>query len=156
MRIVYCGVGRLQNKDPLDAAAQDYAQRLGRYTRFELKLVEANKRASQPDAVVCAQEATRLLAGVPDRAHHVALDEHGTQLRTDALAAVLQGWMNSGRDVVLFQGGATGLAPAVLQQCSLHWGLSALTLPHRLARVVALEALYRAFTLLRGEPYHRA
>jgi 23S rRNA (pseudouridine1915-N3)-methyltransferase len=92
----------------------------------------------------------------PSNAHRVALHETGKLLTTEQLAARVQGWLNSGRDVVFFQGGPSGLDPGLLKDVNEQWSLSPLTLPHRMARVVAIEALYRAFTILRGEPYHRA
>lgn len=156
MKLVLAGVGPLQRKDVLDQAAQDYAGRLGHYVKFELSLVEpVARRPGSTDETVEKQEAARLLKAAP-RARQVALDEHGTLLSTEQLARRVAAWLNGGRDVVLYQGGPTGLDADLLNQCDERWSLTPLTLPHRLARVVALEALYRAFTVLRGEPYHRA
>ncbi len=157
MRITLLGVGSLSAKDHLDLAAQDYASRLTHYARFELKTVDAAPRKStaQDDAAE-RTEAERLRKLFPTGAHIVALHETGKLHTTVQLSARLQGWLNAGRDVVLLQGGPSGLHPELLKSCAEQWSLSPLTLPHRMARAVALEALYRAFTVLRGEPYHRA
>ena len=156
MKITLAGMGELSRKDPLDAAAQDYAERLSHYCRFDLRVSEASVRKATPDETVRKLEAERLLKGVPPGAHRVALDERGTLHTTEKLAVRVQQWLNAGRDVVIFQGGATGLDAGLVASCAEKWSLSPLTLPHRMARVVALEALYRAFTVIRGEPYHRA
>ncbi|MBI5496562.1 MAG: 23S rRNA (pseudouridine(1915)-N(3))-methyltransferase RlmH [Deltaproteobacteria bacterium] len=155
MRIVLAGVGPVSKKDFLDQAAQDYAERLTHYARFELRTVEASARRGGGEPVE-RLEADKLRKVAPPGAHAVALQVTGRQYTTEQLAARLQAWLNAGRDVVLYQGGPTGLDGELLRACVEQWSLSTLTLPHRLARVVALEALYRAFTVLRGEPYHRA
>lgn len=156
MKLTYAGVGALSKKEPLDLAAQDYAGRLEHYVRFELKLLDAGARKNAPDPVVQKDEAERLLKCAAPNALRISLDEHGKLLTTVQLADMLSRWMQGGRDVVIFQGGATGLEAGLLKSCASSWSLSPLTLPHRMARVVALEALYRAATLLKGEPYHRA
>jgi 23S rRNA (pseudouridine1915-N3)-methyltransferase len=71
------------------------------------------------------------------------------------LARRLARWQARGQDVALVIGGADGLAPAVLERAAERLSLSRLTLPHRLARLVLVEQLYRAVTILRGEPYHK-
>ena len=64
-------------------------------------------------------------------------------------------WRDEGRSVVILVGGSHGLAPELLHEAREHWSLGPLTLPHELARVVAYEQLFRAWTILRGEPYHK-
>ena len=156
MRMVFAGVGPLSPKDALDKAAQTYADRLTHYVRFELRTVDAaaGKNSSSENAE--RKEGERLYKLMPPNAHRVALHETGKLHTTVQLSTRLQGWLNTGRDVVFFQGGPTGLDAVLLKDANEQWSLSPLTLPHRLARVVALEALYRAFTVLKGEPYHKA
>lgn len=154
--MVFAGIGPLSHKDMLDAAAQDYADRLTHYVRFELKTAAPLPRKTSSSDSVERLEAERLYKLAPPSCHRVALHETGKLHTTVQLSARLQGWLNAGRDVVFFQGGPSGLDVTLLKDCNEQWSLSPLTLPHRLARVVALEALYRAFTVLRGEPYHRA
>jgi 23S rRNA (pseudouridine1915-N3)-methyltransferase len=86
----------------------------------------------------------------------VLLDEHGTRLDTPQLAQRLAFWLGDGRDVALLVGGPDGLAPAIKAGADESLRLSDLTLPHALVRVLLAEALYRAWTLHTGHPYHRA
>jgi 23S rRNA (pseudouridine1915-N3)-methyltransferase len=86
----------------------------------------------------------------------VVLDERGEHLRSEALAAKVAGWeMHGPRDFALLVGGADGHAAELLQAAGWKWSLSQLTLQHELALVVALEQLYRAYTIKAGMPYHR-
>ncbi|WP_142811563.1 23S rRNA (pseudouridine(1915)-N(3))-methyltransferase RlmH [Tepidiphilus olei] len=101
------------------------------------------------------REAERLRAQIPTGARLVALDERGVDLNTKQLADRLQSWRHDGRDVALLIGGPDGLDPTLLQSADETVRLSSLTLPHALARVVLIEALYRAWSLTTGHPYHR-
>ena len=94
--------------------------------------------------------------GVGDGDHCVALDPGGKAWSTERLAAKLAEWMAAGPDLALLVGGPEGLAQACLEQAEGSWSLSPLTLPHPLVRVVVAEQLYRAWSLLRKHPYHRA
>ena len=135
-------------------AAGEYAERLRRMLRFELvELPEAKRFAGTPRAK--EEEGAALLARVDPREHVVALDERGKEYTSQELARRVEAWLGAGRDVALLVGGADGLAPAVLARAGERLALSRMTLPHRLARVVLLEQLYRAMAILRGEPYHK-
>jgi 23S rRNA (pseudouridine1915-N3)-methyltransferase len=135
-------------------AAAEYAARLGRYVRFELvELPEARKHAGTPRAK--EEEGASLLARIDPREHVVALDERGKEYTSVELARRVEAWLGAGRDLALVIGGSDGLSPEVLERAGEKVALSRLTLAHRLARVVLLEQLYRAMTILRGEPYHK-
>ena len=135
-------------------AVEEYLGRLSRTLKLELtELPEARKHAGTPQAK--EEEGATLLAKVRPGERLVALDEHGEQPTSLELARRLARWQSLGQDVVLVIGGADGLAPAVLARAQEKLSLSRLTLPHRLARVLLLEQLYRAVTILRGEPYHK-
>ena len=135
-------------------AAAEYAERLGRYVRFELvELPEARKHAGTPRAK--EEEGAALLARVDPREHVVALDERGKEYTSVELARRVEAWLGASRDVALVIGGSDGLSPDVLARANEKMALSRMTLAHRLARVVLLEQLYRAMTILRGEPYHK-
>jgi 23S rRNA (pseudouridine1915-N3)-methyltransferase len=141
-------------KGALEEAARDYRQRLERSFRVEETFVRA-ARGDDPRAGL-AQEGERIVAGVRDRDHLVALDRTGTILSSEALAQRLSVWMQSGHGAVVFAlGSASGLAESVLERADERWSFGPLTLPHDLARVVLWEQLYRALTILRGEPYHK-
>lgn len=139
------------------AAAADYAGRLPREWRFEQVEVPVATRGKNPDiARLKAAEGEKMLKAVPDGAAVIAFDERGEQLTTTQWAAALQRWQQDGDTVCLLIGGPDGLAPECLSRARHKWGLSKLTLPHALARVLVLEQLYRAHSLLVGHPYHRA
>ncbi|MGQ0833893.1 MAG: 23S rRNA (pseudouridine(1915)-N(3))-methyltransferase RlmH [Gammaproteobacteria bacterium] len=132
----------------VDAACTDYLKRFGRDTR--ISLVEIASRAAS-----AKQESERLLAALEEREYIVALDEHGRELTTRELATWLEARRADGRDLAFVIGGADGLAPEVRARADFQLALSRLTLPHALARVLLIEQLYRAHTLLANHPYHR-
>jgi len=135
-------------------AVEEYAKRLARYVRFELvELPEARKHAGTPRAK--EEEGAALLARLDPREHVVALDERGKEYTSVELARRVEAWQGQGRDVALLVGGSDGLAPEVLARAQEKLSLSRFTLAHRLARLVLVEQLYRAMTILRGEPYHK-
>jgi 23S rRNA (pseudouridine1915-N3)-methyltransferase len=135
-------------------AVDEYAGRLARCTRFELvEVPEARKLAGTPRAR--EEEGAALLARLGPRDRVIALDERGDQVTSVELADRLRRWLASGQDLAFLVGGADGLAPDVLARAQERLALSRLTLMHRLARLVLLEQLYRAFTIVRGEPYHK-
>lgn len=153
MRIRVLAVGR--DRSGLYAPAiEEYAARLSRQLKFELAEVpEARKLAGTPRAR--EEEGASLLAKLPPRERVVALDERGEELTSLAFADRVRRWQERGQDVTLVIGGSDGLAPEVLARADEKLALSRLTLAHRLARLVLVEQLYRAMTILRGEPYHK-
>ena len=96
-----------------------------------------------------------MLRAIPESAHVVALTVDGQSWSTRALAARLQRWMEGGVPVCLLVGGPDGLSPRVLERADECWSVSPLTLPHGLIRPLIAEAVYRAWTLTQGHPYHR-
>ena len=153
MKIRLISVGR-DRSGLFEPAVQEYAGRLSHYCRFELVELPEARKARDPAGAV-AEEGAAILARLKPGEALVALDEHGKPLTSRALADYLGKLMSSGRDAALVVGGAEGLAEPVRARAGLILSLSAMTLPHRLARLLMAEQLYRAFTLLRGEPYHR-
>lgn len=141
-------------RGPLEEAARDYRRRLERAFRIEETFVRPSRGDDRKVALV--QEAERLVATLRKRERLIALDRTGTELSSEALAKRLAIWMQSGHTAVVFAlGSASGLAPSVLEAAHERWSFGPLTLPHDLARVVLWEQLYRALTILRGEPYHK-
>jgi 23S rRNA (pseudouridine1915-N3)-methyltransferase len=135
-------------------AADDYARRLKRYvTIHEYEVREASRAPNA--ATQLAEEAKRVDARVAAGAAVVALTRDGAGWSSRDLAAQLDRWLIASRPVTLVIGGSNGLDPSLLARAHSRWSLGPLTLPHELARVVVLEQLYRAFTILRGEPYHK-
>jgi 23S rRNA (pseudouridine1915-N3)-methyltransferase len=147
------------NRQPewVDTGADDYAQRLRGRCTLELKTIPlARRTASTPVERAVEDEGQRLLAQLPAGAHVVALLETGKPWSTKDLAAKLDSWMQRGAPVAFLVGGPDGLSPACVERANERWSLSNLTLPHGLVRVIASEALYRAWSLLENHPYHRA
>ena len=153
MRIRIVAVGK--DRSGLYApAVEEYARRLARYARFELvEVQEARKHAGTPRAK--DEEGETLLAKLGDRERVVALDERGEEETSVAFARRVAKWLERGQDVALVIGGSDGLAEAVKARAAETIALSRMTLAHRLARLVLAEQLYRAFTILRNEPYHK-
>jgi 23S rRNA (pseudouridine1915-N3)-methyltransferase len=139
MRYRVVAVGRVRNA-ALRAACDDYLERLRHYTRVEEREVK---------------DEARVLEGVPEGSRLVALSRSGEEWTSQQLAEWTARWEMDGRDVALAIGGADALPEPVLRQAERVWSLSRLTLPHELARVVLYEQLYRAYTIRRGEAYHR-
>ena len=155
MRLLLAAVGQ-RLPAWADAAYADFAKRFPPELRLELKAIKAEPRSSgKTPAQMMAAEALRLDAALPKGIRRVVLDEHGTRLTSIQLAERLRFWLADGRDVALLMGGPDGLDAALKASADETWRLSDLTLPHALARVLLAEALYRAWSLTAGHPYHR-
>jgi len=154
MKLLVLAVGQRQPAWA-DAAWADFAKRFPPEMRLELKAVKAEPRSGRSPAQCMAAEAQRLEAGLPKGARRVVLDEAGTRRSTAQLAERLGAWRGEGRDVALLIGGPDGLDAALKGSADETLRLSDLTLPHAFVRVLLAEALYRAWTLLQGHPYHR-
>jgi 23S rRNA (pseudouridine1915-N3)-methyltransferase len=147
------------NRQPgwVDAGYAEYAERLRGRCTLDLKVLPlARRTASTPSDRALADEGARMARAIPSGAHVVALAENGKPWSTKELAARLERWSERGAPVALLLGGPDGIGPEALVGAAERWSLSPLTLPHGLARVVAAEALYRAWSLLQNHPYHRA
>jgi 23S rRNA (pseudouridine1915-N3)-methyltransferase len=139
-----------------DQAWDDFAKRFPVEMRLELKALKAEPRTSGKTPAQCmAAEALRIEAAMPKGARRIVLDERGTRLTTVAMAQQMDAWRGEGRDVAIIIGGPDGLDPAVKAKADQTWRLSDLTLPHAFVRVLLAEALYRAWSVMVGHPYHR-
>jgi 23S rRNA (pseudouridine1915-N3)-methyltransferase len=158
MKLLVVAIGQRQPAWA-DAAWADFAKRFPPEMRLELKALKAEPRSGGKTAAQCMDaEAARIEAALAKEAkgaRHVVLDEFGTRRSTAQLAERVQAWRGEGRDTVLLIGGPDGLAPALKATADETLRLSDLTLPHAFARVILAEALYRAWTLATGHPYHR-
>jgi 23S rRNA (pseudouridine1915-N3)-methyltransferase len=139
MRYHVVAVGRIRHA-ALRTACDEYLSRLRHYARVEEREVK---------------DEARLPEAIPGEARLVALSRKGESWSSTELSQRTERWDQDGRDVAFAIGGADGLPAAILARAESIWSLSALTFPHELARVLVLEQLYRAFTIRRGEPYHR-
>lgn len=145
------------NEDWHPQAIHSYLKRLGPFAKVEMiELKEGQKGSAKPDeAKTRAVEAEQLRKSIPKGATTVVLDETGKNLSSLELAAKLESWTEGGRPVVFLVGGSWGLDPSVRQEADFVLSLGKQTLPHLLARIVLLEQLYRAETILNGKIYHK-
>lgn len=154
MKLLVVAVGQRQ-PGWADEAWDDFAKRFPPEMRLELKAVKAEPRAGRSATQCMAAEAARIEAALPRGARRVLLDERGTRHTSAQLAERLAFWRGDGRDVAFVIGGPDGLDAALKSTADETLRLSDLTLPHAFARVLLVEALYRAHSLLEGHPYHR-
>jgi len=142
-----------------DTAWTDFAKRFPPEMRLELKALKAEPRSGGKTAAQCmAAEAQRFEAALQTcgrGVRRIVLDEHGSRHTSASLAERLSLWRGDGRDAALLIGGPDGLDAALKASADETLRLSDLTLPHAFARVLLAEALYRAWSLLEGHPYHR-
>jgi len=125
-------------------------------TSLELVEVKAEARSSGKSvAQMLAAEAMRIRAALPKGARVIALDERGKDMSTCGLAVQLEAWMQERGALAFLIGGADGLDAALKKSAAMQLRLSAMTLPHGLARVLLAEQLYRALSIIGGHPYHR-
>ena len=158
MRIVVAAVGRLK-RGPESDLAERYRERAVKSGRGiglrSLEVVEiAESRAREPQRRML-EESIALANVIPKDAATVLLDPRGETLDSNGFTTRLRGWNDGGRDVAFVIGGPDGLAPTLSDQADLHLAFGALTWPHQLVRIMLLEQIYRAVTILSGHPYHR-
>ena len=131
----------------------EYAKRLSR--ELPLELIEVAAKSRDP-ARAMSEEGAALLAAIPKGARVVALDGRGKAWSSEELAQQLARWRMQGKDLAFLIGGADGFASTVLDRADQKWSLGPATLPHPLVRIVVVEQIYRAASLLANHPYHRA
>jgi 23S rRNA (pseudouridine1915-N3)-methyltransferase len=147
-------VGKIKTKH-WRSAQQEYEKRLRRYTTFDLKEVKDFVGRGSPDAVAMQKEGELLLKGAAQANRLILLSPDGQQMTSPGLAKWLrQGIVNNGRLAFLI-GGPLGFSDEVVAAGHEQLALSPLTFTHELARVIFMEQLYRAFTILNGEKYHK-
>ncbi len=152
MKVFVISVGR-DRSGFFAPAAEDYLARIARWAKVQAVELKASPASG---AKARSEEALAILRATPPKTELVVLDEAGTGMSTEAFAQWLGGQRDKGRDVAFAIGGDDGLAPSLCDHAAWKLSLSPMTLPHRLARVVLAEQLYRAFSILHGTPYHRA
>lgn len=132
-----------------------YASRLVHYVPFAVKeLPELKGVGSLSRNQIKEREGELLLKAVKPSDNVILLDEHGSEYTSLEFSARLQRWLSAGKDLVFVIGGAYGFSPQVYARADGKLSLSKMTCSHQLVRTVFAEQLYRAFTILNGEPYH--
>jgi 23S rRNA (pseudouridine1915-N3)-methyltransferase len=149
LRIV--ALGKAKEHAPID----EYITRLKPYAKVGLlEIPEEPFRDISEKEKIQEKEARKLLKHIPDGSFVIALHEHGKEYTSEKLAAFLKEKSAQGDVITFLIGGPLGWHESVLQRAHLHLSLSRLTLPHQLARIVLLEQLYRAATIINGKQYH--
>lgn len=156
MNIRIVAVGKLKEKF-WKAAVEEYAKRLGAYTKFEIVEVSDRDPAKCGGESKAMQfEATDILKAIPESAHVILLAIDGKQYSSESFAKHFESLMSSGISSFCFViGGSTGVDSSVKMRANETFSFGKITLPHNLARVVLIEQLYRTFKIIKNEPYHK-
>jgi 23S rRNA (pseudouridine1915-N3)-methyltransferase len=160
MRVVVIAIGRLK-QGPERELAERYRERfddIGRKLGFRgLEIHEIAESRARDTATRMAEEAAAISALIPEKYLLVALDEHGENVDSAAFARNLGRWRDQSVANTIFTiGGADGLSPDLQRKAKLRIAFGSATWPHQMVRVMLLEQIYRAATILAGHPYHRA
>ncbi len=154
MRVIIAAVGKPKDRH-LAAAIEEYETRAARYWPLDvIEVREGSGRGIDP-GLAKDREGTRLLERIPTTAMVLVCDELGDRLTSAEFATVVAGARDNARDVAFIIGGAFGVAASVRGRATRTIQLAPWTLPHEMARLVLAEQLYRAGTIVRGEPYHK-
>ena len=154
MKVTLLVVGKTTDVH-IETLIQEYQKRLAHYIPFALQVIPELKNTKALTAEQQKQaEGELILRATTPATDLILLDEHGKEFRSIEFADYIQKRMSSGRDVVFVVGGPYGFSEAVYQRASGKISLSKMTFSHQMVRLFFVEQLYRAMTILRGEPYH--
>jgi len=159
MQIRVIAVGKIKEKF-LQEGIAEYEKRLRSYAKLQIIEIPDEKRPASAspatESAAIEKEGERILAAIPDGSYLVALDVKGQGWSSEHLATSLGAWELAGKNPLVFViGGDLGLSRVVLSRSDLHLSLSQMTFTHPIARFLLMEQIYRAFRILRGEPYHK-
>jgi 23S rRNA (pseudouridine1915-N3)-methyltransferase len=154
MRLVVAVVGKARNA-ALGDAIRDYEKRAARYWPLDVHEVREERATGIPVDRVKEREGARLAEKIPPRAQTVACEVGGKSLSSEQFADFLRSAREQDRDVAFLVGGAFGIDPDIARASNMKLSLAPWTLPHEIARLVLVEQIYRAGTIVRGEPYHK-
>lgn len=154
MKITFVAVGSVKKSSIVEASA-DYLKRIKRYAPVDMiEVKDEGASLKMPREDVLRKEGQRILSALGQGGYTVVLADSGSSMTSAAFSKFIEGLMNQGRKTVSFVvGGAYGLHKDVYERADLVLSLSAMTLPHDLARLFLYEQVYRAFTIMKGEPY---
>lgn len=155
MRITILAVGG-KMPDWVTTGYENYSKRLPREFQLHLKEIPLAVRSKNSDIVKAKEKEGRsILDAIPKGDKVIALEVTGRSYSTEKLASLVSEWQMEGDNISLLIGGPDGLSQACLQAADLKWSFSDLTLPHPLVRIVLVEQLYRAWTIIANHPYHK-
>jgi 23S rRNA (pseudouridine1915-N3)-methyltransferase len=159
MQVHIIAVGKIKEKY-LQLGILEYEKRLRPYAKLHIVELPEEKRpvsaSSSIEAAAIEKEGERICAAIPNGSFVIALDVRGVSWSSEELADAFREWELAGKNqIAIVIGGDLGLSPAVLSRSDLRLSLSKMTFTHPMARLLLLEQVYRAFRILRGEPYHK-
>ena len=139
----------------LQTMIDDYQQRLKHYIPFDIIVIpELRNAKALSEAQQKEQEGIEILRRITPATDLILLDEHGQERRSIEYAQWIQKKMAAGRDIIFVIGGPYGFSPAVYERANNKISLSQMTFSHQMVRAIFAEQIYRAFTIIKGEPYH--
>ncbi|MCX6684329.1 MAG: 23S rRNA (pseudouridine(1915)-N(3))-methyltransferase RlmH [Methanoregula sp.] len=159
MQVHIIAVGKIKEKY-LQLGISEYEKRLRPYVKLQIIEISEEKRPASTSTAIVSEakekEGERILAVIPEGSYVIALDVQGQSWSSEELAGAFRRWELAGQNHLAFViGGDLGLSPAILTRSDLRLSLSKLTFTHTMARLLVMEQVYRAFRILRGEPYHK-
>ncbi|MFW6237915.1 MAG: 23S rRNA (pseudouridine(1915)-N(3))-methyltransferase RlmH [Halanaerobiales bacterium] len=159
MNINIIGVGKIREKY-VEKGIDDFVERLKHYCDLNLIEVDGEKVPKNPSGAqiqqVKAEEGRRILEKIPERDYIIALSVKGKPMTSEGLAKSLQNLQNRSISSISFLvGGALGLSEEVMEEADYTLSLSHMTFTHQMIRLILLEQIYRAFKIMKGEPYHK-
>ncbi|MFL6230587.1 MAG: 23S rRNA (pseudouridine(1915)-N(3))-methyltransferase RlmH [Pyrinomonadaceae bacterium] len=153
MRLRLIWVGKTKNEH-VRGLVEDYLRRLSRFSRVDV--TELRESSAVDDRAVLEEEGRRLASALAPGSLIVLLDVEGRQWSSPELAGQFEAWQNAGvKEVAFVVGGHLGVTEEIKRRADIRWSLARLTLTHEMARVVLVEQLYRAHTIMRGMPYQK-
>ena len=155
MKVLILAVGN-RMPDWVNSAWDDYAKRMPAEWAITLKEIKPEPRTSGKTArQMMLAEAQRIEAAIPEHTLRIALDEHGRDMTTQSFATKLESWHQASQNIAIIIGGPDGLDSEFKENCDGLIRLSSMTMPHPMVRIVLVEQLYRAWSILNNHPYHR-
>jgi len=155
MKVHLIAVGK-KMPEWINSGYAEFSKRMPPELQIDLiEITPSVRNKTTPTEKNIKEEGKRIQSAIPANSRLIVLDEKGKNFGSIALSKKMESWLPMGQDIVLVIGGADGIDPKIKQQADEKWSLSSFTLPHALVRVVVAEQLYRAWSILKGHPYHR-
>ncbi len=149
MKINIISVGKLSNE--YKQVALHYSKMIG----WKLREIELTHSKKLPEAQIKSYEAQLIYENISNNSYKIVLDIPGKQLESKKFSLIFQNMMMIGKDIDIIIGGAYGLDNSIIKNANITLSLSKMTMPHQLAKIILLEQIYRAQTILAKHPYHK-
>ncbi len=155
MRIHLIAVGK-KMPEWVNSGFSEFSKRMPPELQINLaEITPSVRNKTTPIEKNIKEEGKRIQSAIPSNSRLIVLDEKGKKFSSIELSKKMEEWFPQGQDIAIVIGGADGIDDRIKQQADETWSLSSFTLPHALVRVIVAEQLYRAWSILKGHPYHR-